>query len=254
MVGIPLFLLAVWHGGWAHFLLTVVIMVLAVFELNKIFSRMDLKPSLALMVAGVLILSASAYRGGMESFGAAIMPVVALLLLRGVIKYPSLTPLDVAAGLAGTLYVSLFLFFYLIRNLEGGTVWIFILLAGTWAGDTAAYFVGKKFGRHKLAPRLSPGKTVEGALGGMAGSVLAVSAVYLFYPPAASLFAIILLALLVGFFGMMGDLFESSLKRSAGIKDTGTIIPGHGGVLDRFDSMLFTAPAAYYFVTFFITG
>jgi phosphatidate cytidylyltransferase len=128
-----------------------------------------------------------------------------------------------------------------------------ILLAGTWAGDTAAYFVGKKLGRNKLAPRLSPGKTVEGALGGLAGSALGASLVNFFYP-AASFSMIAILGLLVGVFGMLGDLFESSLKRTAGIKDTGVIIPGHGGVLDRFDSMIFTAPAAYYFVTLFILG
>lgn len=251
--GVPVLLLAVWHGGWAYYLLTVLIMVVSVFELNKLFMKMDLKPSPAAMTAGVLILSASAYFGGMKAFGLAVMPVVLLILLGGVFRYPSTTPGDVAAGVAGTLYIGLFVYFYLIRTVDGGFVWTLTLLAGNWAGDTAAYFVGKKLGNKKLAPRLSPGKTVEGALGGLSGSVLGAAMVYLFYP-SASLIMFVLLGLLVGVSGILGDLFESSLKRTAGLKDTGYIIPGHGGVLDRFDSMLFAAPAAYYFVTMIIIG
>ncbi len=253
VAGIPVFLLAVWYGGWAHFALTVLIMILALFELNKIFVRMDLRPPLAAMTAGVLILSASAYRGGAETLGLAVTPVVMLLLLSGVIRYPAVMPGDVASGLAGTLYIGLLVYFYLIRTLDGGLAWVLTMLAGTWVGDTAAYFVGKKMGRHKLAPRLSPGKTVEGALGGLAGSVLGTSLVYLLYP-ADSLSVVAALGLLVGAAGLLGDLFESSLKRSAGIKDTGGMIPGHGGILDRFDSMLFAAPAAYYFITLFVAG
>lgn len=251
--GIPILLLAVWFGGWAHFLLTVLIMVLALFELARVFAGMELNPSLPVMIAGVLILSAGAFGGGgIQSFGLAVTPAVVLFLLWGVFRYPAATPRDVAAGMAGTFYIGMFVFFYLIRTLDGGLAWVLILIGATWAGDTAAYFVGKKLGRNKLAPELSPGKTVEGALGGLAGSVLGASLVHLFYPvapyPAAAS-----LGLLVGAAGLLGDLFESSLKRTAGIKDTGTVIPGHGGVLDRFDSMIFAAPAAYYFITFLIS-
>jgi phosphatidate cytidylyltransferase len=127
------------------------------------------------------------------------------------------------------------------------------MLAGTWASDTAAYFVGKKMGKRKLAPKLSPDKTIEGALGGIAGSITGLFLVYLIFP-AGSPAIVLALGLLVGIFGLLGDLFESSLKRTAGIKDTGFIIPGHGGVLDRFDSMIFTAPAVYYFVALIIKG
>lgn len=253
MAGIPILLLAVWYGGWAHFALTLLIMIFALHELNKIFWGLNLKTSFPVMLAGVLILSACAFRGGLDAFGAAVMPVVALLLLSGVFRYPAIAPGDVAAGLAGTLYIALFIFFYLIRTLDGGLAWVLIMLSGTWAGDTAAYFVGKKLGRIKLAPLLSPGKTVEGALGGIVGSTLGAVLVYTLYP-SVLIYKVIALGLLVGIFGILGDLFESSLKRSAGVKDTGLIIPGHGGVLDRFDSMLFTAPVVYYFVILFING
>ncbi|MFZ5634817.1 MAG: phosphatidate cytidylyltransferase [Bacillota bacterium] len=253
LVGIPVLLAAVWYGSWAHFALTLVIMVLALFELNNIFFRMDLEPSFPAMTAGVLVLGVSAYRGGAEALGLVVTPVVVLLLLVGVVRYPALMPGDVLAGLGGTLYIGLFIYFYLIRTLSGGLAWILVMLVGTWAGDTAAYIVGKKMGRRKLAPKLSPGKTVEGALGGIGGSVLGSVLIYLFYRP-APLYAVVVLGVLVGLFGLLGDLFESSLKRTAGIKDTSRIIPGHGGVLDRFDSMIFTAPAVYYFIIMFTDG
>jgi len=252
-VGIPLLLLAVWHGGWVHLLLTILIMILGLFELSRLFGRMDLNPSLAAMTAGVLILSAGVYLGGVAQLGPAVTLVVLLLLISGVLRYPAVKPGGVAAGLAGTLYVGLFIYFYLIRTLEDGLAWVLIMLAATWASDTAAYLVGKKLGRHKLAPGLSPGKTVEGALAGVAGSILGACLAN-FYFPVSAYPVVAALGLLAGVAGILGDLFESSLKRSAGLKDTGGIIPGHGGVLDRFDSMLFTAPATYFFITVFVNG
>ncbi len=248
--GVPLLLLAVWHGGWAHFVLTVLIMLLAVIEWSKLFVRMNSKPPLAAMMAGVLALASSAHLGGAGAFGAAVTPVVLMMLLIGVFRHPCVTPGDVAAALAGTLYVGLLVYFYLIRTLDGGGLWILFLLACTWTGDTMAYLVGKKLGRIKLAPLLSPGKTLEGALGGLVGSVTAAVVVYAFNP-VLPLSLTVLLGLIIGISGLLGDLFESSLKRTAGIKDAGGVIPGHGGVLDRFDSLLFAAPAAYYSILAF---
>ena len=251
IIGIPLLLFAVWYGGWLHFLLTIAIMIFALFELNKIFIKMNINPPLVIMTFCVFILSISAYIGGLKYWGLLITPVVLLFLLMATIRYPAMEPKDWTAGLTGTLYVGMFVYFYLVRTLDGGITWIFILLFGTWAGDTLAYVVGKKLGRRKLAPELSPGKTVEGALGGLMGSLLGALLTNLFIP-AAPVYMVAVLGLLVGAFGILGDLFESSLKRTAGIKDTGVLIPGHGGVLDRFDSMLFAAPVTFYFVYFMI--
>ncbi len=120
----------------------------------------------------------------------------------------------------------------------------------TWACDTAAYFVGKYYGRTKLAPRLSPGKTVEGSIGGAIASILVSSALGAFIGlPAEHSLA---LGLILGIFAQLGDLTESALKREIGIKDFGNIMPGHGGVLDRFDSLLFTGTAAYYYASYFL--
>ncbi|MGC8958810.1 MAG: phosphatidate cytidylyltransferase [Chloroflexia bacterium] len=133
-------------------------------------------------------------------------------------------------------------------DLGAGFWWIVALLALVWLCDTAAYFVGIRWGRHKMSPYLSPKKSWEGAAAGMLSSIAAALGLVpllglpLSYPWAA------LLGLLVGTLGQVGDLAESLLKRQAGVKDSGRLIPGHGGMLDRVDSLLFVVPAAYYFL------
>ena len=118
--------------------------------------------------------------------------------------------------------------------------------------DVFAYFVGKRFGRRRLAPILSPKKTLEGAIGGLLGSVLVSYLFASYIYPFLSLPKMLLLGLMVGVAAEVGDLLESAFKREAGIKDSSMLIPGHGGILDRFDSALFTAPLVYYFVLLFI--
>jgi phosphatidate cytidylyltransferase len=122
-----------------------------------------------------------------------------------------------------------------------------LLLGVIMGSDTLAYFVGHAVGRHRLAPALSPGKTVEGAFGGLLGGVLGALVVRHLGLGAVSVAAAVLLGLLTAGAGMLGDLFESLLKRWAGVKDSGRLFPGHGGALDRLDSLLFGAPVLYYY-------
>ncbi len=123
--------------------------------------------------------------------------------------------------------------------------WLMIALLVSWAGDTAALYVGRAFGRHKFAPRVSPGKTWEGCLGSVAGGTLA-AAIYAHYLIAAAPIAAVLgLAAAANIAGQVGDLCESALKRGAGVKDSGSSLPGHGGWLDRIDSTLFSVPVVY---------
>lgn len=251
MVGIPVFLLAVWYGGWIHFTLTVLVMVFALYELNKIYIGIGFKPPLFMMAAGLLTISFSTFIWGAEAIGPSITLVAVIFLLSTLLRFPDRMFEDIAAGLTGTLYLGLFVYFYLIRTLDDGVIWTFIMLAGTWAGDTGAYIVGKKIGKRKLYPKLSPGKTLEGAAAGFVSSTLAAVLINEIYP-AGPLALVAVMGMLVGIVGLLGDLFESGLKRVAGVKDTGLIIPGHGGVLDRFDSMLLTAPLVYFFVILFI--
>jgi len=149
----------------------------------------------------------------------------------------------------GTLYIGLCLaHMVLIRYLPGGASWLLVLTAVTAGGDTGAYYVGTKFGRRKLCPEISPGKTIEGAVGGiLTGSVSAV-AMGLLLLPEYSPALIFVAALILSLVSIIGDIAESVIKRSAGVKDSGTLLFGHGGVLDRVDGMLITAPVLYYFL------
>ncbi len=133
-----------------------------------------------------------------------------------------------------------------MHALEEGRVLVLTTLALVWATDTGGYFVGKRVGRHKLAPQVSPNKTWEGVWGGLAfAALIAVLARLLFLPPTVPLFAFVLLALGVAAVSIVGDLTISMFKRQCQVKDTGTLIPGHGGVLDRLDSLFAAAPLLY---------
>ena len=140
----------------------------------------------------------------------------------------------------------------LIRNIPEGVLWIFFILFIAFSGDVAAYYVGRTWGRRKLLPFVSPGKTVEGTVALVAGSVIGcVVFQYLFFPELAVVHAAIM-----GFFGsiigQLGDLCESAIKRASGSKDSGTLLPGHGGILDRLDCLIFIAPFVYYYQLFMI--
>jgi len=180
-----------------------------------------------------------------------------LATLIGIISVPlfSRTPLEqslknVALTVFGVLYLGLTLStLSMTRLLPQGQWLIFFLLLVTWASDTGAYYIGTLYGRHPLAPRISPKKTMEGLVGGFFGAIIiAYSARWWFLPELSSLDCLILATLLT-ITGLWGDLTESAMKRSVGMKDSGGILPGHGGMLDRLDSLLFTAPVFYYYVT-----
>jgi phosphatidate cytidylyltransferase len=153
--------------------------------------------------------------------------------------------------LAGSLYLG-YLFGFLVDLWLAGPsatrgwlgalpVWLLLALLPTWAADSVAYFVGSRIGRNKIAPRISPGKTWEGTLAGFGGA--AVAALLIAVSAGMQTGPALLVAILVGPVGFAGDLFESAIKRAAGAKDSGTLFPGHGGVLDRIDSLIFVAPA-----------
>ncbi|MCF8000884.1 MAG: phosphatidate cytidylyltransferase, partial [Halanaerobiales bacterium] len=128
---------------------------------------------------------------------------------------------------------------------------LWIALVATWLTDIGAYFVGKYYGKIKMAPKISPNKTMEGALGGILVSFIFVVAITIYLNVFSSLWLIY--AVLLPFIAIVGDLFESALKRATGFKDSGQVIPGHGGILDRFDSLLFTIPFTYFFLTLFLS-
>ena len=153
--------------------------------------------------------------------------------------------------IAGILYVGWLLSYLVaIRDLDDGRNWVFFALFTTFASDTAAFFTGRALGRYKLAPYISPGKTWEGAIGGILGAIIV--SLFFLLPTPLSLHLnwgqAILLGLLVSIFGQLGDLVESLFKRNMGMKDSSQLIPGHGGFLDRMDSVVFAGIVVYYYV------
>ena len=153
--------------------------------------------------------------------------------------------------IAGILYVGWLLSHLVaLRGLDDGRNWVFFVLFVTWVSDTSAFFIGRRFGRHKLAPNISAGKTWEGAIGGVCGAILLS---ILFFTPnpfqlPLSYWQAILLAVAVSVLGQVGELVESLLKGNMGVKDSGRLMPGHGGILDRIDSVVFAGVVVYYYV------
>ncbi len=158
---------------------------------------------------------------------------------------------ELAFTLSGVFYISfLFSFWPKVRELESGHMWIFLVFLIPWLSDTAAYFVGKSLGRQKLSPLVSPHKTVEGAIGGIVGATLCVFLYKFLVFSELSLISCLFLGVGGAIMSQLGDLYESLIKRALHVKDSGVVIPGHGGILDRFDSVLFCGPFIYFYARF----
>ena len=275
VVGIPAILFVSWQGGWwsSGFL-----MVLTFFGFWE-YSRLTKLPGFLLFLGWVLglgyiyRLSTGAARFLDEFLLIAFFGVAAFLILRRRVEG---AVAEAAHFILGMIYIPGLLGFgksleLLLRQVPAGVnvtfggedlfrmtevpteLWLLIFLWGViWVTDTAAYFVGAKLGRIHPFPTVSPNKTAEGFLGGFAGAIL-VAAVFLLLKKLEMSFGLTVgLALTIAFFGQLGDLFESLLKRNFEAKDSSHLIAGHGGILDRFDSFLFAIPAAYFFVVFFV--
>lgn len=182
---------------------------------------------------------------------------ILVMLATTVFKYPRYKFTHIASSLIAAVFIttSLLLIPSILR-MDNGIINLFLVFIGGWITDTCAYFSGKAFGKHKLAPQLSPNKTIEGSVGGVVG-VMIVFAVYALIVSNinsmvdTNILNAVILGLICGGVSQIGDLCASAIKRDQNIKDFGKLMPGHGGVMDRFDSVLFTAPAVYFFITNF---
>jgi phosphatidate cytidylyltransferase len=266
VVGIPLALVVVFApgGGLMAFALSL-LALLGALEYRRAYLHADWipqpRPSLILLLAGAC-LPLLVWRFPQASLASVLLPALAVAALYELARAWEGRRLSLAAnlghGVFGMLYIGwLFSFGVLLRadyapaplwgwQVERGALWVLWLLAMLWLGDSGAYFVGRAIGRRKLAPTLSPAKTVEGSLANLALCVLVgwQGGVALGLPLGWAIAG----GLGVGILGQLGDLFESALKRAVGVKDFGGILPGHGGVLDRFDSFLFSAPWVWWIV------
>ncbi|MER3456215.1 MAG: phosphatidate cytidylyltransferase [candidate division GAL15 bacterium] len=243
-VGIPVAVVTVWAGGWAMAAVAGAVVAVGAWEFYHLSYRAGYSPSWLLGTLGAGALPLAAQAGSPWALAAVSLVVLAAMVAELCSRRGR--PLANAAGAAlGTVYVGLFgAHWVLLRQLPEGMAVTFLVLASTWCADSAAYFVGRWLGRRKLAPQLSPNKTVEGALGGVFGGLVGAGA-------AGAYFGLPVLWVMVGglvctLSGQLGDLWESALKREAQAKDSGWVVPGHGGVLDRFDGLLFSGVVAYY--------
>lgn len=258
LVAIPVLLLATW---WSNPYLFVAIAALALLaalhEFNDIAERAGAPPfRIAGFVSSAVVLGVAAGIGPQANgLTLAVATVVVMVATLGRVDYKSRILVSAAATMLGVLYVAT-LGSYLVAvrmlaspdKIAAKLITLFFVIV--MVSDTAAYYTGRTFGRHKLAPRVSPGKTVEGSIGGLVGSTLgAVAAKYVFFPELPLLHALALGAGM-GIVGQVGDLVESLLKRGSDVKDAASILPGHGGFLDRLDSMLLNAPILYAYGVF----
>ena len=259
VVGVPLVALLIWldQPRWPFVLFVLALAAVAQWELYRMFRRVGVEapagPGLAL---GALVVLAFAAGGASRPW---LVPLVlsfavaaGLSLGLRPVNGPSQDWTAVALVLLGVCYCAWLLGHAIwLRALPNGAGLTYLLVGVTWSGETAAYFAGRRWGRRRLAPRISPAKTVEGAVAQVAVSVLAalLGGRLIGLPPAHGLG----MGLLLGLVGQVGDLAESFLKRSAQTKDAGGLVPGHGGLLDRLDSLLFNAPALYYYVKVFLS-
>jgi phosphatidate cytidylyltransferase len=238
----PVALGAIALGKWAVLLVVFLVTVGAAYELSRALNPL---PFLAALGAGAIpILLSIPYETTGILVGALLALPWALLWLAGRPETRTLRPL--LAVLLMALWVGAPLAHLgLFPRSRYGVILILIAVVGPWISDSGAYFAGRFFGRHLLFPSLSPNKTVEGSIGGLIATVLVVGFIsyeFLDFTPAKAA----IIGAGVSIFSQSGDLFESTLKRILDVKDLGHFLPGHGGVLDRVDSLLFTAPAVYY--------
>lgn len=175
-----------------------------------------------------------------------VVSVLAIMTIRLFIKKDPLSSLtDISPPLIGLLYIPVFLTFQ-IQIREFGPEWIVFLYAVVWVSDSMAYYVGKGLGKRRLYAAVSPNKTIAGAVGSVIGGALCSLLLSSVFIPSLTASSAVAIGIMIGFITIIGDLVESMFKRDAGIKDSGVIIPGHGGILDKIDGMLFSGPVLYF--------
>ena len=254
-IGASLLVGSAWLGPWYFGIVVLIIALLGQIELYQLYERCGVK---AWRITGLLVGAGLSLRALVpDIFLLTAVPVVGLVLWCTFTKTEQ--PLmRLGATLSGAVYPTALLAFLTdLRTIEGysaeeAMVLTITVLVLVWASDIFAFFTGSFWGNHSLAPTISPGKTWEGFLGGIGGAVLAAVTLSLTGTVPLGIVHLMVLAMVCTLSGAVGDLAESRFKRVAGVKDSGIILPGHGGVLDRFDGIIVAAPLAYMYITFIV--
>jgi len=257
ILGVPLLLAAAWFGGWVFTGLVAAAIALGLHEFARLAGRVGLTTSRLWLIISGLATSVGFHLWGGAAAGPLLAAFIAVTMLLALRRRAADGRVRFAAGaLFGYVYVP-FLFSHLIllRDAgvagDGGPAGVFLVFALTWCCDTGAYTVGRLFGRRRPWPELSPKKSLEGALGGFVAAVGAAFLARVWFAPFLTTWSALGMGIIAGLLCPAADLFESAIKRRAGLKDSSLLLPGHGGVLDRFDSMLLMAPAAFYVLRLF---
>lgn len=242
-------------GGWAFTALIMLALGISAWEYWRMFTRGGYHPSIWVLVPGVMLLALSRHIWSFQ-YSDILMAILVLLSMgyhtiycRRGIDTPAT---DFTITVAGLMYIG-WLGSYLItlRDIEGGLWWIMLAIPAISLGDAGAFFIGRKFGKHPLAPHVSPKKTIEGYFGGVVSAALGGLLLALLWGlryPAMTPWQGLLIGLILGALSPLGDLGESMLKRQFNVKDTSNIFPGHGGMLDRMDSWLWGAAISYFLI------
>jgi phosphatidate cytidylyltransferase len=258
ILALPIMAYVIATGGDLFLIGLALTLVIAATEYVRMFRRGGFRPSQGIVVGGVLAFAISRHMLGFDYSGLIISGTMLIAMTWHVLDYESGAPrsgIDLTITVTGMLYLG-WLGSYLLslRAIEDGLWWFLIVLPSVWVADSAAYFVGLRFGRRQLATKVSPGKTWEGYLSGIPLAGLAGAAFTVLWNLSGSVIEPINGAMLGGILGALaplGDLGISLLKREMQIKDTGSLLPGHGGVLDRIDSWLWAGVIGYYLITAF---
>jgi phosphatidate cytidylyltransferase len=252
VVAAALFLPIVFYGGFPLVLLTYFLATIGLYELLKMkkLNIFSVNGVLTLLFLWVLLLPED-YDHIINSFYYSkteiCIALIFLLLAFTVITKNQFTFEDASFSLLSAIYVGIGFYFFFETRQDGGLVYIFYSLFMIWATDSGAYFIGKALGKTKLWPEISPNKTVEGSIGGVVCAVLVAVLFVIFSDINVGLIALMGITVVLSVFGQIGDLVESAFKRHFNVKDSGNILPGHGGILDRFDSLLFVWPLLHFF-------
>ncbi len=256
---IPLILFTTLKGGWAFVVLITIIVGFATAEFYALARRKGTSPQAAVGIVASLAVPALLFRGGAQPLWLFLGAFTLITACVELFRNRGSNTLNLGVTLCGLLVVPVLLgHLILIRELpvagarpyDQGGRWIVLMLLTVWVCDTAAYALGTAFGKHKLFPRISPNKTWEGAVAGFVAALVCAWGCHELFVTGLRLVDSLALGALCGTAGQLSDLVESQFKRDAGVKDSSTLIPGHGGMLDRFDSFIILAPLAYYYLRF----
>lgn len=258
-VALPILAILVFWGGWLFSLGIAVVAAVAVIEICNMARNRGFYPISIVSVFSVVLIVGIGYFLSQDPFFIFPVPVIlaagSLAYLTWIFarKNPVSWISNLGVTLACSSYVGCFMFYApILRGIDQGTLWMLVTLTITFAVDTGALYSGKVFGKNLMVPSISPSKTWEGAVAGFIISIVLTPMLVLYLDLTDSLSLALGLGFLIGIVGQLGDLSESKLKRVAGFKDSGVLMPGHGGVLDRLDSVVFNLALVYYFVIWII--